>query len=260
MCVVGYDDSRRAVRVINSWGREWADQGYGWISYDLFDKAVDGDSKFCVEAVALLNAPNLVPQVKMGARGSEGTAWAISILGSPKAISQVESVEYLLPAGYEPAAVRCRDCGDPAAGGCFVLRSSDVRADQNSGQVEVWVQFHLQTTRRATYPRPILIAVGGDGGGPNRIDPQPRTDVVQPPRPSRRLPSPVVETGEKTAVPNVVGLDSALATLKLMAAGFKVNLRRAGNRAPAGAGAVSSQDPAAGTAAAKGTTVILSVP
>jgi C1A family cysteine protease len=35
ICVVGYDDSKRAVKIINSWGTGWGINGYGWISYDL---------------------------------------------------------------------------------------------------------------------------------------------------------------------------------------------------------------------------------
>lgn len=34
LCVVGYDDSKRAVKIINSWGTNWGFNGYGWISYD----------------------------------------------------------------------------------------------------------------------------------------------------------------------------------------------------------------------------------
>lgn len=34
MAVTGYDDSRRAFRLINSWGKDWGNQGYGWIAYD----------------------------------------------------------------------------------------------------------------------------------------------------------------------------------------------------------------------------------
>jgi tetratricopeptide (TPR) repeat protein len=38
MLVIGYDDERSAVKVINSWGRSWGENGYGWISYSLFDE------------------------------------------------------------------------------------------------------------------------------------------------------------------------------------------------------------------------------
>jgi hypothetical protein len=40
MTLVGYDDSRQAFRLINSWGRGWGDHGYAWISYSLFQPLV----------------------------------------------------------------------------------------------------------------------------------------------------------------------------------------------------------------------------
>jgi C1A family cysteine protease len=35
VCIVGYDDTKNAVKIINSWGTGWALSGYAWISYDL---------------------------------------------------------------------------------------------------------------------------------------------------------------------------------------------------------------------------------
>lgn len=40
MVVVGFDDSKGAFKVINSWGINWGSQGYGWISYDHFPRVV----------------------------------------------------------------------------------------------------------------------------------------------------------------------------------------------------------------------------
>jgi hypothetical protein len=34
--VVGYDDSKNAFKIINSWGQGWGDNGFGWISYVAF--------------------------------------------------------------------------------------------------------------------------------------------------------------------------------------------------------------------------------
>jgi hypothetical protein len=38
LTVCGYDDSKHAYKIINSWGTNWCDAGYGWIDYDLFPK------------------------------------------------------------------------------------------------------------------------------------------------------------------------------------------------------------------------------
>lgn len=41
MVIVGYDDRNSAFKLYNSWGRNWADGGFGWVSYKTFaDKAV----------------------------------------------------------------------------------------------------------------------------------------------------------------------------------------------------------------------------
>lgn len=40
MVAIGYDDERAAFKVINSWGGEWGDGGFGWISYIAFRQAV----------------------------------------------------------------------------------------------------------------------------------------------------------------------------------------------------------------------------
>ena len=36
MLLVGYDDAKNAFKVMNSWGTEWGDNGFGWIDYGLF--------------------------------------------------------------------------------------------------------------------------------------------------------------------------------------------------------------------------------
>jgi len=38
--VVGYDESRNAFKVINSWGVNWGNEGYLWIDYEVFKKIV----------------------------------------------------------------------------------------------------------------------------------------------------------------------------------------------------------------------------
>lgn len=36
MVLVGYDDARQAFKAFNSWGKQWGDNGFGWISYNSF--------------------------------------------------------------------------------------------------------------------------------------------------------------------------------------------------------------------------------
>ena len=51
--VVGYDDDRRAVKFMNSWGTGWGDGGFGFISYDIWSEiAYD-----VYEAGSTLNTP-----------------------------------------------------------------------------------------------------------------------------------------------------------------------------------------------------------
>lgn len=38
--VVGYSDARNAFKVINSWGQDWGDSGFGWMSYNAFRSVV----------------------------------------------------------------------------------------------------------------------------------------------------------------------------------------------------------------------------
>ncbi len=38
--LVGYDDSRQAFKFINSWGRGWGENGFGWLSYRVYRSSV----------------------------------------------------------------------------------------------------------------------------------------------------------------------------------------------------------------------------
>jgi fibronectin type 3 domain-containing protein len=41
VALVGYDDSKKAFKFWNSWGPDWGDSGYGWISYEQFLKTAE---------------------------------------------------------------------------------------------------------------------------------------------------------------------------------------------------------------------------
>lgn len=40
MAIVGYDDSKNAFKIMNSWSTTWGNQGFSWISYDTFLRLV----------------------------------------------------------------------------------------------------------------------------------------------------------------------------------------------------------------------------
>jgi hypothetical protein len=40
MLIVGYDDSRSAFKLLNSWGTGWGSAGYGWLGYGFFSQVV----------------------------------------------------------------------------------------------------------------------------------------------------------------------------------------------------------------------------
>lgn len=39
VAICGYDDSKHAYKIMNSWGTEWGDAGYSWIDYDFLPQA-----------------------------------------------------------------------------------------------------------------------------------------------------------------------------------------------------------------------------
>lgn len=54
---VGYDNRKKAVKIMNSWGTKWKDQGYCWVSYTSLEK-IDPAS-WCAEAhVVKVKAPH----------------------------------------------------------------------------------------------------------------------------------------------------------------------------------------------------------
>jgi len=46
MLVVGYDDTKNAFKVVNSWGRNWGNDGFIWIDYKAFLEVMDTESDF----------------------------------------------------------------------------------------------------------------------------------------------------------------------------------------------------------------------
>lgn len=55
IAIIGYDDSKKAFKVWNSWGPSWGENGYAWISYSLFQKL--GSSVYWMDDPANLVDP-----------------------------------------------------------------------------------------------------------------------------------------------------------------------------------------------------------
>jgi hypothetical protein len=56
LCMTGYDDSMGAFKFINSWGRNWGFDGYGWIDYNMIS-----DSTVFKDAYVILDRETVNP-------------------------------------------------------------------------------------------------------------------------------------------------------------------------------------------------------
>ncbi len=64
MCVVGFDNDRYggAFEIVNSWGSQWGNDGYIWVTYDDFAKY----AKYAYEMIPKPQAPSIVTQELAG--------------------------------------------------------------------------------------------------------------------------------------------------------------------------------------------------
>ena len=58
MVLIGYSESKQAFKLINSWGTDWGDNGYAWITYKAFQKWVQN-----AYVMELASAPTPIPTV-----------------------------------------------------------------------------------------------------------------------------------------------------------------------------------------------------
>ncbi|GAB4128316.1 MAG: hypothetical protein OHK0045_18310 [Raineya sp.] len=56
LCIIGYDDRLKAFEVVNSWGTNWANKGFIWIPYEVFEK-------ICFEAYEMYELDEPVNQI-----------------------------------------------------------------------------------------------------------------------------------------------------------------------------------------------------
>ncbi len=62
MVLVGYSEAKQAFKLINSWGDNWADKGFGWVSYQAIEKWMQ--NAFVMQ-LAAAPAPVIVPPVSI---------------------------------------------------------------------------------------------------------------------------------------------------------------------------------------------------
>ena len=111
MVVTGYDDDKNAFEVMNSWGPDWNDSGYGWVDYKFWPKFVrEGYVTDNVRTAPLAPATGLKPdQVKWLPVGPEGAVngnwgfpWAVDLkkLRFGKGKTLPAEVKQYLPASF----------------------------------------------------------------------------------------------------------------------------------------------------------------
>ncbi|MDR3001361.1 MAG: hypothetical protein LBU89_08875 [Fibromonadaceae bacterium] len=81
MVLVGYDDSKSAFRVINSWGPSWGDRGNIWVDYDFFL------NNFCFAAFVAQN-PNTAPNDRQLSSGYDLLASFAEDFPDPRGTNQ----------------------------------------------------------------------------------------------------------------------------------------------------------------------------
>jgi hypothetical protein len=65
MIIAGYDDSKNAFRIINSWGKDWGDNGFIWIDYRYFT------NDFCFSAFVAQNKRSATPEKQKVVNGQK---------------------------------------------------------------------------------------------------------------------------------------------------------------------------------------------
>jgi hypothetical protein len=234
ICVVGYDDAKRAFRVINSWGTLWGDMGYAWVDYDQFEppgEDVDRSLWFCMIGMVVFDAPTIRTAVSVQAAAGAAAApeyrWSVEVDGAGEAIRRIESVTYSLGDRFQPPRVVREKAG------AFGLRSGELRPASVGEPFSFEVEFRTRTGE--VFGREIAVAAGG--GGPSG-------------------------DGEVVRLPDLGGLDPTDAALRLMRLGVRPRIQRLdASERPAGArpGRVARVAPAAAGSVRRGATVTIYV-
>jgi Papain family cysteine protease len=83
MAIVGYDDNRRAFKIVNSWGTDWADGGFCWVDYDYFVKLLGKEADAEIGILIPNNAqrPNMG---KVSPAACENAGWGDLVINNKR--------------------------------------------------------------------------------------------------------------------------------------------------------------------------------
>ena len=168
MALVGYDDNRQAIRLINSWGPDWGDHGYAWIDYATF-KAMATEA-YVIEPLGTPGGTPISPlaqavAARADAAGDPDTALA-ALLSSPGCGQIVVGHE----GGHRTATGFLGSETD-----LTFLKSHALTIDPAlDWRVELrrWPQCEADLTLQKTVEAsPVRLAIGDAAGVPGRTDP-----------------------------------------------------------------------------------------
>lgn len=64
-CIVGYDDTKEAFKVMNSWGTSGGDAGYYWVKYNVVQQGVYKEALFVIQRDSLKSKARIVYQTPL---------------------------------------------------------------------------------------------------------------------------------------------------------------------------------------------------
>lgn len=146
--VVGYDNSKNAFKVINSWGTTWGNGGYFWIDYDFFTEIVY--SAFATEDYVSPNTTNISSEFSASTpttisvnqnvsfvdeSSGNPTSWLWSFQGGNPTTStnQNPTVTYTIPGTYLVSLKVTTSNGDTDT----EIKQGYVTVNSNSGNAPV---------------------------------------------------------------------------------------------------------------------------
>ena len=163
MCIVGYDDTRKAFLLMNSWGDWWGQQGYCWVHYDVMDAVYPVEQNFAWEAWVLLDVkqklgevvpPPSVADRDVSVQGYTQYAgyqqnrhvwgWRTWIAGSQRALGNIRKVLWHIPDGRN---IRDFTSTDPLTSFQIVATSG------GTGTLNLTADVHFKdnTTKKVAY-------------------------------------------------------------------------------------------------------------